>query len=64
MKASEFEVLFSSGLFTCCLSHIEECDTLVHEGSVITCDHCGLDMTLQKVNGKLMWVNDWKGNAR
>jgi hypothetical protein len=55
-KANEFPVDYSGGsLFTCCESHILECEQEVSVGSIIECDHCGKEMVLTNKDGKLMW---------
>lgn len=57
MKVSDFEIDFESGVFTCCLDHVMNCDDKAREGMEIECDHCGKTLVLQKKNGQLMWRN-------
>ena len=54
MRACDFEVDYDK-LFTCCGSHIIECEQEVSVGSIIECDHCGKEMVLTNKDGKLMW---------
>jgi len=59
MKVSDFEIDFSSGLFTCCMSDVmERKDEDTYEGHIISCEECGEEMILRKdTNGVLWWTH-------
>lgn len=48
MKASEYEIDWSSGPFTCCWEHVENCTIKVKLGDKIECDECGTSMVLER----------------
>jgi hypothetical protein len=59
MKVSDFEIDFSSGLFTCCWEDVlQRKDENTYEGHIISCEECGEEMILRKnSDGVLKWTH-------
>jgi hypothetical protein len=59
MKVKDFQIDYSSGLYSCCEEHVmEHGEEKAFVGMTITCEYCGESMTLKMRNGKLMWVGN------
>lgn len=55
-RASDYQIDYSSGLFTCCQSHIDEYTGPVYLGLALACDECDQEMILSATkSGPWMW---------
>lgn len=55
-KVCDFELDYSSGVFTCCADEIMFSTDDAFEGMTLTCNQCGKEIVLRSKNGTFMWV--------
>jgi hypothetical protein len=58
MRVCDYQLDFSTRVYTCCMDEIENNKQKAFAGMKITCDNCGVEMTLLDRNGTLMWCGD------
>lgn len=56
MNVSDYDIDWDSGLFTCCMDHIQNNSARARLGDIIECEHCGKSMVLQQcADGVIRW---------